>query len=76
VSRCAQPSSSRHSVGAEAKQGGSGSPCHFKTWDVRDFLAWSIHHGQKLAEKRHCVPLPEEIVKRIDKKLKLLEGSK
>jgi phosphate transport system substrate-binding protein len=47
-----------------------------KTRLVRDFLAWSIHDGQKLAEKRHCVPLPEEIVKLIDRKLKQLEGSK
>lgn len=36
---------------------------------VKDFLHWATHEGQKHCEPLHYTPLPEGLVKRIEKKL-------
>jgi phosphate ABC transporter phosphate-binding protein len=42
---------------------------------VADFLTWATHDGQKFAKERNYAPLPEEIGKRVDEKLKLLKAA-
>jgi phosphate transport system substrate-binding protein len=40
---------------------------------VVDFLQWITHDGQKLAAKRTYAPLPDEVVRRVDEKIKSVE---
>ena len=37
-----------------------------------DFLQWVTHDGQKIATNKTFAPLPEEMVRRVDEKLKLI----
>ncbi|HEY7313521.1 MAG TPA: phosphate ABC transporter substrate-binding protein PstS [Gemmataceae bacterium] len=37
------------------------------------FLTWIVHDGQKYAERMHYAPLPENLVQRIDEKLKAIK---
>jgi phosphate transport system substrate-binding protein len=39
---------------------------------VVDFLRWITHDGQRFAKKMSFAPLPEELVKRVDKKLETI----
>jgi phosphate transport system substrate-binding protein len=38
------------------------------------FLAWAVHDGQKLGPELHYAPLPDEVVARIDARLKQLRA--
>jgi phosphate transport system substrate-binding protein len=40
---------------------------------VVDFLRWATHNGQAYATKMTLAPLPDELVKRIDKKLETIK---
>jgi phosphate transport system substrate-binding protein len=42
---------------------------------VAEFLTWATHDGQKFTKERTYAPLPDDIVKRVDEKLKLLKAS-
>lgn len=42
---------------------------------VADFLAWAVHDGQQYAKECTYAPLPADIVKRVDERLKLLKPS-
>jgi phosphate transport system substrate-binding protein len=44
-----------------------------KAKEVREFLHWCTHDGQAFAEALHYSRLPEELVKRIEKKLELIK---
>jgi phosphate transport system substrate-binding protein len=39
-----------------------------------DFLTWVLHDGQKRCEALHYTPLPENIVKKVDEKIKAIEA--
>jgi phosphate transport system substrate-binding protein len=39
-----------------------------------DFLWWAVHDGQKFAQDLHYAPLPEEVVKKIETRLKSLKS--
>lgn len=39
-----------------------------------DFLWWAIHDGQKFSEELHYAPLPDEVVKKIEARLKGLKA--
>ena len=41
---------------------------------LTSFLAWSLHDGQKLTQALNYAPLPDELVKKADAKLKLVTG--
>ena len=40
---------------------------------VKKFLSWITHEGQKHADKLHYAPLPANLVKKVEKKLDLIE---
>jgi phosphate transport system substrate-binding protein len=42
---------------------------------VVDFLTWATHDGQKFTKECTYAPLPDDIVKRVDGKLKLMKAS-
>jgi phosphate transport system substrate-binding protein len=42
---------------------------------VVDFLHWATHEGQPYAEKMTYAPLPPELVKRTDEKLKTIKAT-
>jgi phosphate ABC transporter phosphate-binding protein len=42
---------------------------------VVDFLRWVTHDGQALAAKRTYAPLPDEVARRVDEKLKSIKGA-
>jgi phosphate ABC transporter phosphate-binding protein len=44
--------------------------------EVVDFLRWVTHEGQAFAKDLHYAPLPEAIVKRVEKKLDAIEIGK
>lgn len=39
-----------------------------------DFLWWAVHDGQKFAQELHYAPLPEEVVKKLETRLKSLKS--
>ena len=41
---------------------------------LTSFLAWSLHEGQKLTQPLNYAPLPEELVKKADAKLRSVTG--
>ena len=41
---------------------------------LKDFLWWATHDGQKFCEAEYYAKLPEGLVKRIEKKLELIQG--
>jgi phosphate transport system substrate-binding protein len=41
---------------------------------LTSFLAWSLHDGQKLTQALNYAPLPDDLVKKADAKLKLVTG--
>ena len=47
-----------------------------KVEPLREFLTWIAHDGQKATKELHYAPLPENIVKMIDEKLKRIEANK
>lgn len=42
---------------------------------VADFLTWAVHDGQKYTKECTYAPLPADLVKRVDEKLKTLKPS-
>jgi phosphate transport system substrate-binding protein len=40
-----------------------------------DFLWWAVHDGQKFAQELHYAPLPDDVVKKIEARLKSLKSS-
>jgi phosphate transport system substrate-binding protein len=43
---------------------------------LKDFLTWATHEGQKETAKLHYAALPEELVKKVEGKLALIETGK
>lgn len=41
---------------------------------LADFLWWAVHDGQKFAQELHYAPLPEQVVKKIEARLKTLKS--